>query len=95
MSTVNLAEAIGRFVRVGIDEQRARRLILRSTIEFVDFTVERAVSTAKLLPRTSRFGLSLGDRACLALAIERGVPVMTADRAWADLDIGVPVTVIR
>lgn len=41
------------------------------------------------------FGLSLGDRACLALAAELGIPALTADQTWAGLDIGVKVELIR
>jgi PIN domain nuclease of toxin-antitoxin system len=41
------------------------------------------------------FGLSLADRACLALAKQRGLPVLTADRIWQTLDLGVAVVLIR
>jgi len=54
-----------------------------------------AVITAKLRPLTKPLGLSLGDRTCLALAIDRECPVMTADRNWAKLNIGVPIQLIR
>ena len=53
-------------------------------------------SAAGLLRRMTRAqGLSLGDCCCLALALERGARVMTADRAWAGLDLGVEIEVIR
>jgi len=50
---------------------------------------------AALRPRTDALGLGLGDRACLALAQALGVPAMAADRAWANLDVGVDVVLIR
>ena len=46
-------------------------------------------------PKTDPLGLSLGDRACLALAQARGLPTLTADRAWRELRIGVDIEVIR
>jgi ribonuclease VapC len=45
--------------------------------------------------RIRHYGLSLGDRACLALAMELKLPVVTADRAWIDLDLGIDICVIR
>ncbi|MGQ0563648.1 MAG: type II toxin-antitoxin system VapC family toxin [Gemmobacter sp.] len=60
-----------------------------------DFTVAQAETAALLRGRTRHKGLSLGDRCCLALAIALNGAVMTADRAWAGLDVGVPVEVIR
>ncbi len=50
---------------------------------------------ASPVPATQPLGLSLGDRACLALALGRQIPAVTADRTWARLKIGVPVQVIR
>ncbi|MFV2000241.1 MAG: hypothetical protein ACC654_07750 [Acidimicrobiia bacterium] len=56
----------------------------------------RLTAAAAILgPAGSRYGLSLGDRACLATAAELGVPAVTADRMWSDLDLGVDVISIR
>ena len=65
------------------DMLRARGVLV------VDFTEARAEAAAGLWARTRAAGLSLGDRACLALALELGVPAVTADRAWAGLEVGV------
>lgn len=61
----------------------------------VPFDFELARRAARLRPLTRKAGLSLGDRACLALAGRVGLPVLTADRAWAGLDLGVEIKVIR
>jgi PIN domain nuclease of toxin-antitoxin system len=54
-----------------------------------------AVVIARLRPLTKAQGLSLGDRASLATGLRLGRPVITADRAWAALDVGVTVRLIR
>ena len=54
-----------------------------------------AVSAAALRAATRHAGLSLGDRACLALALRESAPVMTADRDWLKVDVGVEVLLIR
>ena len=59
------------------------------------FTIEDAERAARMWPVTSKFGLSLGDRACLALALRLDLPVMTADRVWGKLQMGVEVQLIR
>lgn len=56
---------------------------------------DHAESAAELWPRTRAAGLSLADRACLALARHHGVPALTADRAWCDVDAGVEVLIVR
>jgi PIN domain nuclease of toxin-antitoxin system len=61
----------------------------------VPFDEELARGAGALRPATKSLGLSLGDRACLALAQREGLPVLTADRAWAKLAVGVEVKVIR
>jgi PIN domain nuclease of toxin-antitoxin system len=50
---------------------------------------------ADLRRPTSHLGLSLADRACLALALRLGLPIVTADRAWAELELAVQVQTIR
>jgi PIN domain nuclease of toxin-antitoxin system len=59
------------------------------------FTVAQAHSVASLRSRTKQFGLSLGDRACLALALELGAEVYTADHLWAQVDVGCKIHLVR
>jgi ribonuclease VapC len=61
----------------------------------VDFDAELAEMSADLRPATRPNGLSLGDRACLALAQKRGAVALTADRTWASVDVPVEVRVVR
>lgn len=64
-------------------------------VTIVPFVVTTAELAADLYPKTRHVGLSLGDRACLALAIESGRKVYTADKDWTGLDLDVSVQVIR
>ncbi|MGQ0594836.1 MAG: type II toxin-antitoxin system VapC family toxin [Gammaproteobacteria bacterium] len=95
LSAVNLAEVIGRFVRDGHDAHAVLARLAASETELVPFTPEQAAIAAQLIPRTSRLGLSLGDRACLALALSRSIPALTADRDWKKLKLGLSIVVIR
>jgi PIN domain nuclease of toxin-antitoxin system len=95
LSSVNLAEVLGRFAKDGHDPTTVLSRIQTTPIRIVPFEAVDAAEAARLLPVTRPLGLSLGDRACLVLARARGVPALTADRAWLDLDIGVLVHVIR
>jgi ribonuclease VapC len=95
MSTVNEAEVLGRFARDGHDPGAVSAALRTTRIEWVDFGEEHAKRAAALVPSTRALGLSLGDRACLALALERGLDAVTADAAWAQLDLGVRIEVLR
>lgn len=64
-------------------------------IVIVPFDPGDAERTGDLHDSTRAAGLSLADRACLALAGRLGVPAVTADRAWADLDVGVEIVCVR
>ena len=59
------------------------------------FDESLALEAGFLRTSTRQYGLSLGDRACLALALREGAPVVTADRTWANLDLGIDIRVIR
>lgn len=91
MNAVNLTEVVTRLVRLGLSPDRAIYLGCR----VVDHDVDLAERAGRLWAVTSHLGLSLGDRACLALALREGLPVLTGDRAWARLSIGVDVRLIR
>jgi ribonuclease VapC len=95
MSTVNLAEVLGRLARDGRAVDAALAQIEQMGIIWVDFDRELAIGAAALLAPTISWGLSLGDRACLALARLRNLPALTADRAWAKLDLSIRIEVVR
>jgi ribonuclease VapC len=95
MSTVNLAEAHGKLVGRGIDSEDAWEAVTAPIPEIIDFNAEQAKIAGDLLPQTRSIGLSLGDRACLALGIALKAPIYTADRAWHKLRVGVLIHVIR
>ena len=95
MSTVNLSEVLGRFARAGQDPAVIANRLMDSPIEWVSFTRDHAAGAAALVRATQPAGLSLGDRACLALAAERGVRAVTADRAWNSVEVGVEIETIR
>jgi PIN domain nuclease of toxin-antitoxin system len=94
MSSVNFSEVAALLVR----NQRDANRILRSVADQVtveSFTSEDALTTAALAEPTRASGLSLGDRACLALAQRLAVAAITADREWAKLDLGIEIHLVR
>jgi PIN domain nuclease of toxin-antitoxin system len=99
LSTVNLAEVLSKLADWGEDpaeaQDRMEREGLLGTTEVFAFTGEDALEAAKLRALTRVQGLSFGDRACLALARRLGLPALTAERAWAELGLGIPVKIIR
>lgn len=95
ISAVNLTEVGAKLLEAGMDEASAQIAVSVLGIgEVTDFDEELAWETAKLRPVTKQHGLSLGDRACLALAIKLNVPAVTADKQWSKLKI-CKVVVIR
>ena len=97
ISAVNLAEVGTKLIDFGLPERELSRGLSQFSLDVVDFDAEQATCAA-LRANTRAQGLSLGDRACLALARGMQGVAVTADRAWADLDeavIGVHVLLIR
>jgi PIN domain nuclease of toxin-antitoxin system len=95
IGAVNLAEVVSRLVENGMDEAQVRQRIALLALEVVSFDEELAYQTGLLRPLTRHLGLSLGDRACLALAIRLGLPALTADRSWATLALGAAIEIVR
>lgn len=95
MSTVNLSEVVARLMDEGSARQQVAATLAPIRLQLIDFDDEQAWQAGALRPMTRGLGLSLGDRACLSLALSRSVPAVTADRVWAQLDVGVEVVVCR
>ena len=95
MSTVNWAEVIGKARDDEVDTSGLQEDLVSLGLAFEPFTPAQAEFAGQLKASTRRLGLSLGDRACLALGSERDETVYTADRAWLDLDLRVAVEAIR
>lgn len=95
VSTVNVAEVAGKLLEAGVPEDDVRAVLTEAGIRVIPFEEEEAVLVGALRRRTRRAGLSLGDRACLALALTRDLPAVTTDSAWKRVDVGVRVVVAR
>ena len=95
VSTVNLAEVQSKLVSRGLDPDDAWDAATGPVHETEPFTIEQARIAGDLVAQTRRFGLSLGDRACLALGIALGAPVYTADQSWKGLRLAIRIHHIR
>jgi ribonuclease VapC len=95
IGAVNLSEVVAKLDEDRVPEPEIRRAIGRLDLKVHDFDAAQAYAAGVLRQKTRALGLSLGDRACLSLAQRLGAVALTADRAWARLDIGVAIEVIR
>jgi PIN domain nuclease of toxin-antitoxin system len=95
VSTVNLAEAQSKLVKNGYESEEAWEDALSLVTAAEPYTSEQAKIAGDLITRTEKYGLSLGDRSCLALAIALKAPVYTTEQVWRNLKVGVPIHVIR
>jgi PIN domain nuclease of toxin-antitoxin system len=94
MSTVNLSEVAALLVRHGHEPEKMLAPV-REQVAVELFTPEDALTAARLSRLTAPKGLSLGDRACLALAKRLATRAVTAERAWAQLEVDVQIELIR
>lgn len=95
ISAVNWSEVCQRWIAHDVDVADLRADAEALGLQILPFTADDAEQTAELWASTRHLGLSLGDRACLALARRLGRPALTADRAWLDVDLGVEIRAIR
>jgi len=97
ISSVNLAEVMSRLTRDGTDVGASTGVLLALPITVVDLDPHLAIAAGAMVAQTKPFGLSLGDRACLALAQREGLPALTVNRTWLQAGplLGVEVRLIR
>lgn len=95
ISAVSYSEVIAALSMRGVPASVIRKQLSRIALDVVDFGQESAEAAGQLIEKTRRFGLSLGDRACLAEASRLRIPALTADPAWKGVDVGVPIEFIR
>lgn len=89
ISTINLGESLSKLATVGEHPAEVVRRLDESVghlLSIAPVTIEDAVKIAELMSRQRELDLSLGDRACLALALRLKLPVLTADRSWSKLE---------
>lgn len=96
ISAVNLQEVIKELSLSGLDVETIRELLDELRLDVRAHDVEAAYLAAALHTQTKEFGRGLGDRSCLALAMQLGVPALTADREWKKVKVkGLKVEHIR
>ena len=95
ISTVNLSEVVAKLSDAGMPEEVTREALSILGILVVDFDTALAYDAGLLRPLTRQMGISLGDRACLALARHLNLPAVTTDKVWKNLPLDIAVQLIR
>ncbi|WP_018878334.1 PIN domain-containing protein [Thioalkalivibrio sp. ALE28] len=95
VSTVNWSEVLQKSLQRKVDVQGMQQEFIDVGLLFEPFTAQQADLAAQLWESSRRHGLSMADRACLALARDKALPVLTADRAWTHLDLDIEIHPVR
>ncbi len=95
VSAVNWSEVLQKSLQRDVDIDGMQQEFTEVGVIFEPFTPEQAETAVRLFTRIRNHGLSLADRACLALAVEKGLPVLTADQTWGQLKLDVAIEVVR
>jgi len=95
MSAVNFAEVVGKLLETGMPESSLKVVMENLELQIESLDDQQAWKTGLLRMSTRELGLSLGDRACLALAHFKKHPVMTADKQWDKLTIDLDIIQLR
>jgi ribonuclease VapC len=95
ISTVNLSEVVAKLVERGVPAESIQESLSDLDLDVRDFDTAQALRAGVLRNATRVRGLSLGDRACLALAGELKAIALTTDAAWTEIDLGIAVELAR
>jgi len=95
ISSVNYAELVGKLIDHGMPSEIIRETLYDLELDIIEYDENQAFLTGELRTISKTFGLSLVDRAYLALGIIKQLPVLTADRIWSNVPVQTQVQVIR
>ena len=95
INTVNLAEVCAKLKGRGVEPRPIVERLKALGLDVTAFSEEDAMYSGEMVPKTQPLGLSLGDRACLASCRRLGAVALTAEKAWAQLELGIEVRLIR
>lgn len=95
ISAVNMAEVMAVLIRKGMPANDAQAALDGLELDIIPFDRDQAYRSARLLPITAALGLSLGDRACLALAQSHRQAALTAEKEWERIDADIKIVRIR
>lgn len=96
ISAVNFQEVVKELLRRGIPIEASLDLLDGLHLDVRSHGREEAISAAAIYPATRAYGSGLGDRSCMALAIAEGLPAITADQAWAKVEVaGLKIQLVR
>ncbi|GAQ00105.1 type II toxin-antitoxin system VapC family toxin [Leptolyngbya sp. NIES-2104] len=95
ISAVNFSKVVTKLAEAGTPEEAIAQILDNLSLEIISFEKTQAVRAGMLRPLTRSLGLSLGDRACLALGLYLNQPIITTDRQWASLNLEIEIRVIR
>ncbi len=95
ISSINHTEVASKLIDLGMPESEVVSLLNLLGLESLPFDLDQSYVAASLRSDTRKLGLSLGDRACLALARHKNLTAVTADRTWNKLKLNIPIECIR
>jgi PIN domain nuclease of toxin-antitoxin system len=95
ISAVNYSEVLKKTIERNGSPEQVAHIIRDLAVAIIPFDAAQAAATAALFPEAKPFGLSLADRACLALGLQRRATVLTADSKWKLVKVSVKVKLIR
>lgn len=96
ISTINIAEVYKYCIEVqNLSEEDCRNLTKLTGIKIIDFCEQQALISAKIIKNTKQYGLSLGDRGCIALATLKDCSILTCDKIWQKVDLNIEFIMAR
>lgn len=96
MSTVNIAEVVAELDKnLAVSSIQSKEMIIAAINKIVPLDFDQSIEVGRLRKETKKFGLSLGDRACIALGLTTGYTIYTADKVWANLPLNCNIVLIR